>query len=228
MASPPRKPKHISTANAEDMIRACRSPVAARKQIIAEMRRGILRATGLATYTPEQGGIPQKDIPQKDPLALTGGWWDRIKANDQWKNFWAQGAVSLTKTDKSPQVEISGIMLDAKRLDEVLASYAMLPPKGPSGKSRKGANAYRHGEPVTYVAQYLAALPPAELKKMTAMRVGHVLGQAYQVLGYDALNQRNLDGVASGILHALRNPIALPKMIQDFEKKRQTEAGSRR
>jgi hypothetical protein len=223
MASPPRKLKHISTTNAHEKIRACSGPRAARKLVAEEIRRGTLTATGFATYTHNQGKTPQKD-----PLTLTGGWWDRIEADDQLKDFWAQGTVSLSKTKKAAKVDISGIMLDAERLDEILAPYEPLPPTGPSGKSRKGANAYRHGEPVTYVAQYLAALPPAERNKMTAKRLGHILGQAYEVLGYDPVNQRNLDGIAAGILHALRNPIDLPKMIQDCEKKRQTEAASRR
>ena len=80
----------------------------------------------------------------------------------------------------------------------------------------------------THVAQYLSALPMEEQNKMTAARLGHFLGQAYQTLGYDAPNQRNLDGIAGGILYALRNPMDLPKKIQEWEKNRQTEAGSRR
>ena len=198
------------------------SPRAAMKQVKAEMRRGNLMAIGYATFTHSKGVAFQKD-----PVTLARGWWTRIDADDQMKDFWSQGSVSLTKTKRDAKAEITGIMLDASRLDEILAPHAILAPTPPSGKSRKGANAYRHGEPITYVAQYLASLPAAKRNEMTAMGLGHILGQAYQALGYNALNQRNLDGIAAGILHAMRNPIDLPKKIQDWEENRQSEARPR-
>ncbi|MEG8058040.1 hypothetical protein QP150_16305 [Sphingomonas sp. 22L2VL55-3] len=159
-------------------------------------------AVASAVY-PKDGGRPKVVDPA--PVITPDLWW-RIQALVPDVDIWAAPVLSLPRTGNEKAIDLVGLCFSAKDVRKIGEAHGYTPQTASKPKSNGGIVCRAHGVAVTKLVLKLLS-QPEDIPNLTAVKLRDTLKGFYEKCDNRGLTDQNLDRVASGVLHELKEHI---------------------